>query len=299
MLLLPLPPPLLLLLPPLPLQRQAHGVECLTGEDGEKNGWGRVENSMILGEEGWCNAEKPVHRCPCHLDGLGGAFCELVSQPSSQQTPLQRLAGSAGFVSQRDFNMRYCLLKLAPVTHASRHHYAPLLDVCLGIVWKPFLESGASMAAPGRQCAAAGCVAQVHEAVCVNQCSGHGECSIGFCKCHAGWYGHDCSQRVAGHPDEPGAAFTRVTVNPCVHGVPSAGPSWACRLKGPAAWLRTPTVAGRACLGDTALQLCDQYHSNFTHILCCLSTPSSCHLLVWRWMTPVHLQVCTRLSGHG
>lgn len=55
-------------------------AECSpAGENGEKNGWGRIPNNDILGEEGWCNAETPTHRCPCHLDGLGGAFCEIVS----------------------------------------------------------------------------------------------------------------------------------------------------------------------------------------------------------------------------
>lgn len=55
------------------------------GEDGEtKNGWGRVENSMILGDDGWCSADKPIHRCPCHLDGIGGAFCEVVNASSQK-----------------------------------------------------------------------------------------------------------------------------------------------------------------------------------------------------------------------
>ncbi|KXZ54467.1 hypothetical protein GPECTOR_4g532 [Gonium pectorale] len=45
---------------------------------------------------------------------------------------------------------------------------------------------------------------EVTETVCPNQCSGHGECDSGFCKCHAGWYGTDCARKVAGQPMEPG-----------------------------------------------------------------------------------------------
>ena len=42
------------------------------------------------------------------------------------------------------------------------------------------------------------------EQMCVNQCAGHGECVSGFCKCHQGWYGADCSRKVAGQEMEPG-----------------------------------------------------------------------------------------------
>lgn len=43
------------------------------------------------------------------------------------------------------------------------------------------------------------------EQVCINQCSGHGECRMGFCLCHEGYYGHDCARKRAGFPDYPGA----------------------------------------------------------------------------------------------
>ncbi|OMO63122.1 Exostosin-like protein [Corchorus capsularis] len=31
------------------------------------------------------------------------------------------------------------------------------------------------------------------ESVCINQCSANGHCRGGFCQCHTGWYGTDCS----------------------------------------------------------------------------------------------------------
>jgi hypothetical protein len=36
------------------------------------------------------------------------------------------------------------------------------------------------------------------EHFCPNQCSGHGECYLGWCKCHKGYYGHDCAYRLPG-----------------------------------------------------------------------------------------------------
>lgn len=38
----------------------------------------------------------------------------------------------------------------------------------------------------------------VRESFCINQCSGHGACNGGFCKCYEGWYGHDCAHKVPG-----------------------------------------------------------------------------------------------------
>jgi len=34
--------------------------------------------------------------------------------------------------------------------------------------------------------------------------AGHGDCYIGWCKCHEGWYGHDCAFRTAGTEWSPG-----------------------------------------------------------------------------------------------
>lgn len=39
------------------------------------------------------------------------------------------------------------------------------------------------------------------------QCSGHGDCLYGYCKCHEGWYGMDCARRRASSAPIPKAAF--------------------------------------------------------------------------------------------
>ncbi|KAG2432501.1 hypothetical protein HXX76_008846 [Chlamydomonas incerta] len=49
---------------------------------------------------------------------------------------------------------------------------------------------------------------EVVEQTCINQCSGHGECNQGFCKCHAGWYGVDCGLRRAGALPQVGDQWT-------------------------------------------------------------------------------------------
>ncbi|GFR52399.1 hypothetical protein Agub_g14911 [Astrephomene gubernaculifera] len=43
-----------------------------------------------------------------------------------------------------------------------------------------------------------------YEAFCVNQCTGHGDCHMGYCRCHPGWYGLDCSRKQAGAELEEG-----------------------------------------------------------------------------------------------
>ncbi|RMZ55166.1 hypothetical protein APUTEX25_005444 [Auxenochlorella protothecoides] len=49
----------------------------------------------------------------------------------------------------------------------------------------------------------------IYEHTCVNQCNGHGECYIGYCQCHKGWFGHDCAYRMEGVEDSPGLEVER------------------------------------------------------------------------------------------
>jgi hypothetical protein len=51
--------------------------------------------------------------------------------------------------------------------------------------------------------------------VCVNQCNGHGDCNQGFCKCHDGWYGHDCAFSRAGVTRTPGEHVFRFGRSMC------------------------------------------------------------------------------------
>lgn len=39
---------------------------------------------------------------------------------------------------------------------------------------------------------------------CINQCSGHGECHRGWCKCHEGYHGTDCAHMREGAVQSPG-----------------------------------------------------------------------------------------------
>jgi len=58
---------------------------------------------------------------------------------------------------------------------------------------------------------------------CLNQCSGHGQCSYGFCHCHEGYYGYDCSRRRQAVEARPGLeAKERPWLKPHVMPVPAA-----------------------------------------------------------------------------
>jgi hypothetical protein len=49
---------------------------------------------------------------------------------------------------------------------------------------------------------------RAHTQFCPNQCAGNGECKLGFCHCHAGWWGQDCALRA---PGQLAAADTATT----------------------------------------------------------------------------------------
>lgn len=77
--------------------------------------FGEVNNTLLFGDKGWCQADEPEYKCPCYLDGMLGPNCDI------------------------------------PAEH-----------------------------------------------FCVNQCSGHGECILGWCRCHQGYFGQDCAYRLPG-----------------------------------------------------------------------------------------------------
>ncbi|KXZ53465.1 hypothetical protein GPECTOR_7g915 [Gonium pectorale] len=61
-----------------------------------------------------------------------------------------------------------------------------------------------------------------NEAFCPGACSGHGHCDLGFCRCHEGYYGHDCARRKAGLPLLPSYIPERPWVARQVHEPPAA-----------------------------------------------------------------------------
>ncbi|KAG2488355.1 hypothetical protein HYH03_013045 [Edaphochlamys debaryana] len=60
------------------------------------------------------------------------------------------------------------------------------------------------------------------EETCLNQCTGHGECDDGYCRCHKGWYGEDCARKKAGEDMEPGHGPARPWLRDVLQPVPAA-----------------------------------------------------------------------------
>lgn len=50
-----------------------HGVQ---DDEGKPTDWGHVEPELLYGSHGWCEADEPLHRCHCFIDGLAGSTCE-------------------------------------------------------------------------------------------------------------------------------------------------------------------------------------------------------------------------------
>ena len=66
---------------------------------------------------------------------------------------------------------------------------------------------------------------------------GHGECYLGFCRCHKGWFGHDCAYRMEGVADGPGLDESRPWLQPHVETPASHDPAPnATRLR-PLIWV--------------------------------------------------------------
>ena len=76
----------------------------------------------------------------------------------------------------------------------------------------------------------------IHHAI-THTFPGHGECHLGFCKCHEGWFGHDCAYRMEGVEDGPGLEESRPWIRPHVETPASHDPTpGATRLR-PLIWV--------------------------------------------------------------
>jgi len=71
------------------------------------------------------------------------------------------------------------------------------------------------------------------ENMCLNQCSGHGECYLGWCQCHEGWFGQDCAYRTLETPWSPGSELERPWLEMHIKTPAAQDPPPALRRKRP------------------------------------------------------------------
>ena len=148
---------------------------------GNPTNWGNIAPELLYGPEGWCEAKKPIKACA--LSCLPGALCDRCLPCC-------------------------CTCSLADTCLPARTEFAcgnlrPEQSDCAHCIFPCWLEHtcGANGSAVHGRCVCvtdgqAGPTCDVQtETVCNNQCSGHGDCWLGFCSCHAGYWGHDCAHR--------------------------------------------------------------------------------------------------------
>ncbi len=136
--------------------------------------WGGLPYEKLYGPKGWCTAEKPEHMC-------GAAAAAAAAAALLHCCAACRCPGCC-----RECRWDACQAALPA---------GQMMTLCLGLARScPCIVDGQG-----------GILCDVPtEQFCLNQCAGHGTCVSGFCKCHAGWYGSDCSRKMAGQEMEAG-----------------------------------------------------------------------------------------------
>ena len=173
--------------------RIVHKQRAVQDEVGNVTIWGRVEPDLLYGPEGWCEAARPKRRCACLAIDHGPSL----SCPTVIKKPHKRLCcgcmptwtcsdvmgATAGVAASAG------AMKKLPAAAAAGH------VIC---AWPSgYCELKLKLTLHRCHCVTDGTAGQFcdqpTEMLCANQCSGHGQCWFGFCRCHDGFWGHDCA----------------------------------------------------------------------------------------------------------
>ncbi|KAG2488357.1 hypothetical protein HYH03_013047 [Edaphochlamys debaryana] len=165
----------------------------------------------------WCPPNTKYGRKPPPPDSPPWVRYSTPGRPISEQCKPGRVPGPDGKLVDNDWGKKHITLEdlVGPKGWCNADSY----DVLSSMFVK---GCGGWRGCPDEFQHGTFCQEFTSEETCLNQCSGHGECDAGYCRCHKGWYGEDCARKKAGEEMEPGHGPERPWLRDVLQPVPAA-----------------------------------------------------------------------------